>query len=193
MPVATTEQTATTAAEGTPPRLAINRGVAMTDAQLDRFLAAPRIASLAYARRDGRPFQVPVWFQWRDGEVLVGTGANDPKVAAIRRNPAVVLLVQDERAPYRVVLLEGSAEVEVLDRAHDLDPTAGIAVEYLGRIGGRIYEQQMAESGVFDTGRAIIHIRPTTIRSHDGVAALPRSARIFAAVRTRLPIPNRWL
>ena len=175
-----------------PIRRAISRGVEMTDRNLQRFLAEPRSASLAYSRRDGSPFVVPVWFQWRDGEVLIGTGAADPKVAAIRRNPRVTVLVHDDRAPYRVVIIDGEASIEVLEPA-DPDPTDGIAIEYLGRIGGEVYKQQMAESCAFDNGRAIIRIRPDVIRTNDGSASLPWPARAFAAVRFRLPIPKRWL
>ncbi len=175
-----------------PIRRAISRGVEMTDRNLQRFLAEPRSASLAYSRRDGSPFVVPVWFQWRDGEVLIGTGAADPKVAAIRRNPRVTVLMHDDRAPYRVVIIDGEASIEVLERT-DPDPTDSIAIEYLGRIGGEVYKQQMAESGAFDNGRAIIRIRPDVIRTNDGSASLPWPARAFAAVRFRLPIPKRWL
>ncbi len=175
-----------------PVRRAVSRGVAMTDRSLQRFLAERRSASLAYARRDGSPFVVPVWFQWRDGEMRIGTGAADPKVAAIRRNPRVTVLVHDDRPPYRVVMMDGEASIEVLEPG-GTDPTDGIEVEYLGRIGGEIYKQQMAESGAFDDGRAIIRIRPDDIRTNDGSASLPWSARAFAAVRYRLPIPKRWL
>jgi PPOX class probable F420-dependent enzyme len=175
-----------------PIRRAISRGVEMTDRNLQRFLAEPRSASLAYSRRDGSPFVVPVWFQWRDGEVRIGTGAADPKVAAIRRDPRVTVLVHDDRAPYRVVIIDGEASIEVLEPA-DSDPTDGIEIEYLGRIGGEVYKQQMAESGAFDDGRAIIRIRPDVIRTNDGSASLPWPARAFAAVRLRLPIPKRWL
>jgi PPOX class probable F420-dependent enzyme len=175
-----------------PTRQAVSRGVALTDRKLERFLAEPRSASLAYSRRDGSPFVVPVWFRWRDGEVLIGTGAADPKVAAIRRNPRVTVLVHDDRAPYRAAIIDGDASIEVLG-PDDSDPTDGIAVHYLGRIGGEVYKEQMAESGAFDNGRAIIRIRPNVIRTNDGSAALPLPARAFAALRFRLPIPNRWL
>lgn len=175
-----------------PIRRAVSRGVDMTDRNLQRFLSQPRSASLAYSRRDGSPFLVPVWFQWRDGEVRIGTGAADPKVAAIRRNPRVTVLVHDDRPPYRVVIMEGEASVEVLGPA-DANPIDGIEVEYLGRIGGEIYRQQLTEAGAFDHGRAIIRIRPDDIRTNDGSASLPWPARAFAAVRFRLPIPKRWL
>lgn len=177
-----------------PAHRAISRGVAMSDAQLERFLAQPRSASLAYTRRDGSPFVVPVWFQWRDGEIRIGTGAADPKVAAIRRAPRVTVLVHDDRPPYRVVILDGTAGIEILDPSDVADdPTEGIAVDYLGRVGGRVYEQQMIETGAFDQGRAIIRIKPEVIRSNEGPASLPWPARMYAALRFRLPVPRRWL
>lgn len=175
-----------------PAHRPISRGIAMTETGLRRFLSQPRSASLAYTRRDGSAFVVPVWFRWRDGRVLVGTGAGDPKVAAIRRAPRVSVLVHEDRPPYRVVILDGDARVEVLAPDAD-DPTDGIAVDYLGRMGGRVYEQQMAATGAFDAGRAIITVTPDVIRSNDGSAALPRPARWYAALRYRLPVPSRWL
>jgi PPOX class probable F420-dependent enzyme len=175
-----------------PERRAVSRGVAMTDRILQRFLSEPRSASLAYGRRDGSPFVVPVWFRWRDGDVLIGTSAADPKVSAIRRNPRVTVLVHDDRAPYRAAIIDGEASIEVLGPT-DSDPTDGIAIAYLGRVGGQVYERQMAENGAFDNGRAIIRIRPNVIRTNDGSASLPWSSRAFAALRYRLPIPNSWL
>lgn len=168
-----------------PSHRAISRGIAMTDARLQRFLSQPRSASLAYTRRDGSSFVVPVWFVWRDGEVRIGTGAGDPKVAAIRRSPRVSVLVHEDRAPYRVVILDGQAHVDVLE-PDAADPTDGIAVHYLGRIGGRVYEQQMAATGAFDDGRAVITVTPEVIRSNDGPASLPWPARAYAALRYRL-------
>lgn len=152
-----------------PSRRAISRGVATTVRDLDRFLAQPRSANLAYSRRDGSPFVVPVWFQWRNGELRIGTGAAEPKVRAIRRNPRVSVLVHDDRPPYRVAIIEGDADIEVLDPA-DSDPTDGLPVGHLGRIGGKFYEQQVAESGAFDGGRAVIRIVPDVIRANDGPA-----------------------
>jgi len=41
---------------------------------LDEFLKKPIISVLATVRRNGMPYQVPVWFLWRDGAFwLTGT------------------------------------------------------------------------------------------------------------------------
>ena len=54
---------------------------------LERFVAAPRIATLAYARRDGTPNQFPIWYAYEDGRFLMLTSSTSPKPGS-RTEPA---------------------------------------------------------------------------------------------------------
>jgi len=66
---------------------------------LERFVAAPRIAVLSYTRRDGSPAQVPIWYRYRDGRFYMLTSATSPKAKALARDPRACLTVQDDIAP----------------------------------------------------------------------------------------------
>ena len=83
----------------------------MDRAAAEAFLAEPRILLLAADRSGKEPFLVPVWHEYRDGRFFIWSAASDAKVALARRNPAVTLCVQDERRPYKSILVRGRAEV----------------------------------------------------------------------------------
>lgn len=75
------------------------------------FLRAPvRPAMLATTRPDGRPHQAPVWYDVDDeGRVVFNTGAETVKGRNIRHDGRVSLCVQDDRAPYAFVSVNGRA------------------------------------------------------------------------------------
>lgn len=76
-------------------------------------------ARLAYVGMDGDPRVVPVGFFW-DGEALsVYTVPKSAKVAALRRNPRVAITIDTEGYPPHVLLVRGSASVEVVDGVPD--------------------------------------------------------------------------
>ena len=49
------------------------------------------LARLAYVAKDGTPSVVPIAFTWNGTEVVMCTTTNAPKLASLRRNPAVAL------------------------------------------------------------------------------------------------------
>ena len=49
------------------------------------------LARLAYVAKDGTPRVVPIAFTWNGTEVVMCTTTNAPKLASLRRNPAVAL------------------------------------------------------------------------------------------------------
>ncbi|WP_086780310.1 TIGR03618 family F420-dependent PPOX class oxidoreductase [Crossiella equi] len=84
----------------------------MTDQERADFLAEPRVAILAVARGGRGPLAVPVWFDFRDGELLVWTRAGSRKAALIRAAGRCTLSVQQPELPYRYVTAEGPAHCE---------------------------------------------------------------------------------
>ena len=107
---------------------------AFDPAALERFVAAPRVAILSYARRDGRPNQVPIWYAYRDGRFLMLTSKTSPKAKALARDPRVCLTIQDETPPYRAVIIDGRVTLT------DAEVTGGLhnelATRYFGKLGG---------------------------------------------------------
>src|SRR6476620_7220154 len=80
------------------------------------------LARLAYVAPDGTPRVVPIAFTWNGTEVVMCTSTNAPKLASLRRNPAVALTIDTEVHPPKILLLRGVAVLDEVD---------GIPDEYL--------------------------------------------------------------
>lgn len=147
------------------------------------------MAVLAYVRRDGRPNQSPIWYVYREGAVLMSTVTGSPKHRALERDPRVCLTIQDEAPPYRAVVLEGTIELSPMPEP---DPTGGMSVRYLGRLGAAAYDR-LTTDHYAASGLTLLTLRPDAIRGFDNSRALSRSALAFVKVRNRLPLPRRLL
>jgi Pyridoxamine 5'-phosphate oxidase len=95
---------------------------------------------LAYTGLDRSPRVVPIWFHWDGQQFVLGTAPNAPKVRALARNAKVALTIDTNTQPPQVLLVRGTARVEVID---------GVAPEYLqaarrylGEEQGREFEEQ---------------------------------------------------
>jgi hypothetical protein len=80
------------------------------------------IARLSYVAKDGTPRVIPIGFTWNGTEIVMCTTPNAPKLASLRRNPAVAITIDTEVHPPRILLLRGEAV---------LDEVEGIPEEYL--------------------------------------------------------------
>ncbi len=126
-------------------------------------LERARTGMLATTRGDGRPHAAPVWFDLDGDEVVFTSWHESVKAANMRRDPRVLLAVDDEVPPYAYVLVEGTATL--LDEAPDLLAWATrIATRYLGAELGPAYG---ARNGV--TGELLVRVRPTRIVAHAGI------------------------
>ena len=83
----------------------------LSQQEMDRFLAQPRIAHLVTLRPAGTPHVAPVWFLWDRGRAFVMADANAAKVRTIEGTPAVALSIATSERPLSYVVLEGQAEV----------------------------------------------------------------------------------
>jgi hypothetical protein len=79
-------------------------------------------ARLAYAGRDGLPRAIPIGFLWDGTQFVMGTATNSPKVKALQANPKVALTIDTNTFPPHVLLVRGTARVEIVE---------GIAPGYL--------------------------------------------------------------
>jgi hypothetical protein len=78
-------------------------------------------ARMAYNGTDGNPRVIPVGFLWKNERIVVCTASNAYKVKALAANPKVALTI-DTEAPYRALLVRGTASLEIVD---------GVPPEYL--------------------------------------------------------------
>jgi uncharacterized protein len=110
--------------------------------QRQKFLSAARIGVLAVAseRPDRAPVTAPIWYTYTPGgDLLVITGKATRKGRAIEAARRFSMTVQEERLPYRYVMVEGPVvEIRAVDLDADLAP---MAVRYLGEEVGRAYAQ----------------------------------------------------
>ncbi|GAB2666789.1 pyridoxamine 5'-phosphate oxidase family protein [Kribbella swartbergensis] len=79
-----------------------------------QLLHGPEPARLAYNGLDGDPRVIPIGF-WTEGEHLaMATVPTSAKVAALRKNPKVAITIDKGAFPPKVLLLRGTAEVELV-------------------------------------------------------------------------------
>jgi hypothetical protein len=117
---------------GAPSYVAEVLNKPLSQEMLDRDLAR-----LAYVAPDGTPRVVPIGFTWNGTEVVMCTTPNAPKLASLRRNPAVALTIDTEVHPPKILLLRGEAV---------LDEVEGIPDEYLQMNGSyEMTPEQRAE------------------------------------------------
>ena len=72
-------------------------------------------ARLAYTWLDGTPRVVPIWFHWNGDQFVLGSPPKAPKLVALAADPRVSLTIDDNAWPYKVLLVRGRAEIEMVD------------------------------------------------------------------------------
>lgn len=79
-------------------------------------------ARFGYVGVDGDPRVVPIGFLWTGSQILMFTVPKAAKVQALRKNPRVAITIDTESFPPHVLLIRGSATLELVD---------GVPAEYL--------------------------------------------------------------
>src|ERR1700727_2711420 len=84
---------------------------AMTQAELDAFLAGPRFAAVSTLRRDGSPVQTVLGFEW-DGEAMnLSLRSTRLTVKRLARDPRISISVFNNEYPPKWVVIQGTAQV----------------------------------------------------------------------------------
>lgn len=154
----------------------------MTRPQWERFLRDRRVCVLATLDAEGRPVLTPVWYLYRDGRLLIRTGADSAKARNVARDPRVTVCVQDERPPYRSVTIHGAATVE----AGEDGLGAQIAKRYLGGVAGAAYERTAREA-VEQGAEVTVVVTPERVVTQDYGPEIPLSGRLWLLAKRILP------
>ncbi|WP_329624613.1 pyridoxamine 5'-phosphate oxidase family protein [Streptomyces sp. NBC_01255] len=77
------------------------------------------LTCLAYVAQDGTPRAIPIGFAWNGATIVMCTPKNAPKLPALRRNPAVALTIDTEVHPPKILLIRGTAELDVVEGIPD--------------------------------------------------------------------------
>lgn len=137
----------------------------MDDDERRAFLSTGnRTAKLAWVGPDGHPHVAPVWFVLDGDDVIFNTGADTAKGRALRRDPRVSIVVDDEVPPFAFVKVNGLAEI-----SEDLAEVRRWATVIGGRYMGPERASEFGDrNGV--PGELLVRVRPTRIIAQQGIA-----------------------
>lgn len=131
----------------------------LSEAELANFLAQPLLARLSTHNADGSIHTIPIWYEHREGKVLLSTQTVTQKVKNIQQNSQVTVLVDTNTMPYKGVMIYGTAELDFEDA---VDKRVSIFQRYIGS-HGEGYARQLAAKWK----PVIIEVTPTRIVSFD--------------------------
>jgi PPOX class probable F420-dependent enzyme len=123
-----------------------------------RFLSdGTRTGKLGYVAADGRPLVAPVWFLVEGDQLVFNTARETAKGRALRRDPRVVICVDDQHPPYSFVQVQGIAST-----SEDPEELLDVAT----RVGGRYMGAERAEefgrrNGA--PGELVVRVTPTKV------------------------------
>jgi nitroimidazol reductase NimA-like FMN-containing flavoprotein (pyridoxamine 5'-phosphate oxidase superfamily) len=72
-------------------------------------------ARLAYMGPDGFPRAIPIGFYWDGSQFVLCTVPHAPKVSALKANPKVALTIDTTTFPPHVLMVRGTASIEIVD------------------------------------------------------------------------------
>ena len=124
----------------------------------------------AYIGLDGDPRVIPIGFLWTGSVLELYTVPTSAKVKALERNPRVALTIDTETFPPHVLLIRGSAALELVD---------GVPDGYVEAARKVVPDDQMAgwEAGVRQLYRQMVTITvtPDWAKLIDFETTLPRA------------------
>jgi PPOX class probable F420-dependent enzyme len=142
----------------------------MTPAETRVFMAhGTRTAKVATTMNDGCPHVMPVWFVLDADVIVFTTFGKSVKGRALRRDPRVALVVDEEVAPYAFVHVRGRAEISE-DPEQLLRFATEIGARYMGIDRAREFGARNAVPG-----ELLIRVAPERVISNTDVAGYETS------------------
>jgi PPOX class probable F420-dependent enzyme len=148
--------------------------VVMSDAEVDTFLTQQRSSTVATLGPQGRVHLVAMWYAWHEGHVWIETKARSQKVANLRRDPTMSVLVEAGHTydQLRGVSLEGAGVV-----VEDPDVVWDVCVQVFERYQGPYDESLRALVEEMARNRVVVRLDAERVRSWDhrrlGLPAMP--------------------
>jgi nitroimidazol reductase NimA-like FMN-containing flavoprotein (pyridoxamine 5'-phosphate oxidase superfamily) len=130
----------------------------MSAAERDEFLADVHVGILAVDEPGRGPLALPVWYQYENGEVMIGMDGNSVKATLLRAAGRATLTVQTEEPPYKYASVEGPVVIEA-DQRDDFQ----MASRYLGAELGRWY----ADTNPSTDESVVVRLTPEHWRTMD--------------------------
>lgn len=135
-----------------------------------QLLDGPEPARMAYDGLDGDPRVIPIGF-WTEGtRIVMATVPKSAKVAALQARPRVALTIDQGTFPPKVLLIRGTAEIELVEGIPDGYLKAGRKV-----MNDDQYPDWLAGvHGLYDE-MVVITITPTWAKLLDFETTLPKA------------------
>jgi PPOX class probable F420-dependent enzyme len=140
--------------------------MAMKKREIDALLSQPHIAVVAVTAPDGAPHAVPTWYEYKGGKVTFHTDRTAFKYKCLEHDPRITLVVDTKKAPYKCVVLKGTASIEI--KKNDDARGLRMSIAYLGQKNGKAYHNTMKGQEV-----AVVTLKPSRIISWDYSNLLP--------------------
>ncbi|MEX2159374.1 MAG: TIGR03618 family F420-dependent PPOX class oxidoreductase [Dehalococcoidia bacterium] len=157
--------------------------VRLPRAQRERFLDGRHVAVLVTLAEDGTPVPTPIWYRYRDGLLYFRTATDAVKAENVRRDPRVSVCIQEERPPYKAVIVYGKAEL----REGDERLAAEIPRHYLGFFGAIGYQQTARTAIEAGAGEIVLVVTPERYASFDFGPETPWYGKLWLMMRRVLP------
>ena len=93
---------------------------ALKKEEIIQFLQKPNIARICSTNKDGTIHAAPVWYNYDNGVIIIGTPKASRKARNIKRNNKVTVLIDEIGPPTRGVIIYGKASIN----EEDMDPAA---------------------------------------------------------------------
>lgn len=139
--------------------------ITMNDAEIEQFLHAERVATLATNGVGGYPHQVAMWYGFVEGKLCFETKTKSQKAVNLRRDPRLSVSVEagDTYDQLRGVAIDGTARI--IDSTDPLYWPAGISV--FERYQGPYTEEMRPVIEYMMNKRVVIVVEPVRTRSWD--------------------------
>lgn len=83
-----------------------------TDNEIEEFLKTAKIARICSHNKDGTIHAVPVWYNYENGKIIIGTPKASRRARNIRRNNNVTVLIDEVGPPTRAAIIYGKASID---------------------------------------------------------------------------------
>lgn len=108
----------------------------------------------------GQPQASPVWFLWVDGEILLFSRADTPRLTNVRANPRVAANFDGDGAGGDVVSIEGDARI-----ARERAALADVPPAYVAKYAAKLAASGWTMESMLVDYPVEIRIRPTRVRA----------------------------
>lgn len=91
----------------------------LNDPVAKRLYDTTNLARLAYSAKDGSPRVIPIGYVWDGTHFLMFTATNAAKLVSLANDPRVAITIDTDAFPPNVLLVRGTAEIEIVDGVPD--------------------------------------------------------------------------